>query len=238
MVEQALQVSSLSAGYGATSVLTQVSFSVRSGEVLLVLGRNGSGRSTLLKAIMGLIPSQGSVRLRGLACENLPTHQRVRQGLGYVPETRDIFPTLTVEQNLNLGRWQAAPPSPPMPMESTLNMPGSDILRQRGGVLAGSLSGGEQQMLSLARTLVAQPRVVLADEPSEGLAPQRVAQVAQHLQATVRSGTAWVLVEQKLQWAMPLAHRVLVLGRGQVVFEGSPSQLQAHRSVWQDWILS
>lgn len=238
MVEPALQVSGLSAWYGATPVLREVSFSLLPGEVLLVLGRNGSGRSTLLKAIMGLISSQGSVRLQGLACEHWPTHQRVRQGLGYVPETRDIFPTLTVEQNLNLGLWQSTAQWPPMQAEPSRNMPGWEVLRERRSVPAGSLSGGEQQMLSLARTLVAQPRVVLADEPTEGLAPQRVEQVAQHLQATVQSGTAWVLVEQKLQWALPRTHRVLVLGRGQVVFEGSPAQLQAHRTVWQDWILS
>ncbi len=235
MDEPALQVAQLRAGYGSMSVLRGVSLSVHPGQVLLVLGRNGSGRSTLLKALVGLIPSEGSIRLLGQPCEQWPTHRRVRQGLGYVPETRDVFPGLTVEQNLNLGRWQGGL-RVGSSFPRTQGLEASDILQQRLQVPAGQLSGGEQQLLSLARTLAAQPRVVLADEPTEGLAPTRVGQVAEQVQATARSGTAWVLVEQKLQWALPLAHRVVVLGRGEVVFEGSPDQLQSSSTLWRQWI--
>ncbi|WP_154048543.1 ABC transporter ATP-binding protein [Thiomonas intermedia] len=221
---RALEIEALHAGYGRVQVLRGVHLQVRAGELLLLLGRNGSGRSTLLKALMGLIPATGSARLDGRELLVLPAHRRARLGLGYVPEQREIFPRLSVRQNLLLGanpartdpgasRWNAATVQRLFP-----------ALTPRLGVSAQALSGGEQQMLALARALMGNPDLLLLDEPTEGLAPQRVAETAD-LAARLRSlGLGLLMVEQK-PWARALADRVVVLGDGRVQFEGPPRDL-------------
>lgn len=217
-----LDVRSLQAGYGPVQVLRGVHLQLRAGELLLVLGRNGSGRSTLLKSLMGLIPATGYASLAGQELLGLPAHRRARLGLGYVPEQREIFPRLSVRQNLLLGakparivpsRWNEA---------AVLSL--FPALAPRLHAPAQALSGGEQQMLAIARALMGNPDVLLLDEPTEGLAPQRVAATATLIQQLQEQGLGVLLVEQK-PWARELAGRVIVLGDGLTQFEGSPADI-------------
>jgi branched-chain amino acid transport system ATP-binding protein len=223
-----LKVEQLSVNYGAVRALDGVDFTLEPGPVLAVLGRNGSGRSTLARALMGLVPGQGRVQWRGRDLLGLPPHTIARCGVGYVPETRDVFALLTVEQNLQLGlgdrhriEWAYA----------TFSQ-----LKLRQHTLAGLLSGGEQQMLSLARSLMAQPDLLIVDEPTEGLAPHWVETVGQVLREQTSRGAAIVLMEQKLDLAPALADRLMVLGRGQVVFAGTLAALQGDPALQQTWL--
>lgn len=219
-----LEIQGLHAGYGPVQVLRGVHLHVRAGELLLVLGRNGSGRSTLLKALMGLIPATGSARLDGRELLAQPAHHRARLGLGYVPEQREIFPRLSVRQNLLLGAKPALTGPGASPWNETTVLSLFPALTPRLGVSAQVLSGGEQQMLAIARALMGNPDLLLLDEPTEGLAPQRVAATAD-LVARLRSlGLGLLVVEQK-PWARALADRVVVLGDGRVQFEGPPRDL-------------
>ena len=221
---RSLQIEALHTGYGRVQVLHGVHLQVRAGELLLVLGRNGSGRSTLFKALMGLIPATGSARLDGRELLALPAHHRARLGLGYVSEQREIFPRLSVRQNLLLGAKPAltGPGASPWNEATVLSL--FPALTPRLGVSAQALSGGEQQMLAIARALMGNPDLLLLDEPTEGLAPQRVAATAD-LVARLRSlGLGLLVVEQK-PWARALADRVVVLGDGRVQFEGPPRDL-------------
>jgi branched-chain amino acid transport system ATP-binding protein len=228
-----LQVRQLHAAYAATPVLRGVSLSLAPGEVVAMLGRNGSGRSTLVKTLMGLLPGQGEVCFKGQSVLGWPPHTLARLGLGYVPESRDIFPGLSVMQNLHLGekpgpgayRWTAE--------DLLARFP---LLRARQHISAGVLSGGEQQMLALGRTLMGHPDCLLIDEATEGLAPLIVDQIASCLQDLQRQGVAILLLDQKLKLAMRLAQRVLVLGRGRVVFESTPAELLRHRDVCRAWL--
>ena len=230
---QMLQIQNLSAGYGKSQVLQDVSLQVGPGELVALLGRNGSGRSTLAKAIMGLVPAQGSVVWRGQPLLGRTTFEIARAGLGYVPESRDVFPDLTVTQNLLLGqkpghtasRWSLDDMFALFPQ-----------LQQRAHVKAGVLSGGEQQMLTLCRTLMGNPELILIDEPTEGLAPQLVAQVATFLGTLQARGVSVLLIEQKLSIALQVASRCLVMGQGRVVFEGSPTALTANPALCQEWL--
>lgn len=233
----ALEVSGLQARYGSLQVLQGVGFHVAPGEILSVLGRNGAGRSTLLRALMGLLPTRGTIRLQGRSIESLATHERARAGLAYVPETRDVFPTLTVEQNLRLG-WR-----PPTGHATSCAKwtPGHLLerfpaLALRRKLPAAALSGGEQQMLTLSRSLLAQPRVWLVDEPTEGLSPRMTAAVQDLLKDVARSGCAVVLVEQKLTLALDISERCLVLGRGEIVFDGSTRALAQTPEVAREWL--
>lgn len=226
-----LTVQGLSVNHGAVQALRSVDFCVPPGQVLTVLGRNGSGRSTLARALMGLTPAQGRVLWMGQDLLGLEPHQIARLGVGYVPETRDVFSLLSVEQNLQLG---------------LRGKPGRDRiawayeqfpqLHARRQTLAGLLSGGEQQMLSLIRSLLARPRLLIVDEPAEGLAPQMVQAVAHLMRQQVKAGTAIVLMEQKLDLALDLADRVLLLGRSEVVFEGTPEQLLGAKVLRERWL--
>ena len=228
-----LELRDVHAGYGATPVLHGVSFTVAPGEIVALLGRNGSGRSTTAKAVMGLVPSRGTIAWNGQSLQGRPVFEIARAGVGYVPEQRDVFPALTVHQNLLLGvkpgagrgRWTAEDMYGLFPP-----------LRQRQHTEAGVLSGGEQQMLALGRTLMGDPRLILVDEPTEGLAPQIVAQVAAFLHTLRRQGVAVLLVEQKLALALDVADRCLVMGHGRIVFDGPPGSLRADAAVRREWL--
>lgn len=228
-----LQVQGLHAFYGKSHVLHGVDFQVGDGEILALLGRNGSGRSTTAKAIMGLVQAHGSVQWQGKEILGKKPYQIAQLGIGYVPENRDIFPRLTVHQNLMLGeksnrrnpRWTFGDMYQLFPR-----------LRERMDVEAGVLSGGEQQMLTLCRTLMGDPDLVIIDEPTEGLAPKIVELVAGFLQALRARGLSVLLVEQKLTIAMHISDRCLVMGHGSVVFEGTPAALQANAVVRKEWL--
>jgi branched-chain amino acid transport system ATP-binding protein len=228
-----LEVQDLHAYYGKSHILQGVSFSVGAGEIVSLLGRNGVGRSTTCKAVMGEVRPQGSIRFAGQEIAGLSAHRIARRGIGYVPENRDVFPTLSVHQNLLLGvkgrsaqgRWR---------LEDMFEL--FPNLRERRDVPAGALSGGEQQMLTMCRTLMGDPELVMVDEPTEGLAPQMVARVADLLEEISRRGVAILLVEQKLTIALAISSRVYVLGHGRMVFEGTPADLRANDHIRKEWL--
>jgi branched-chain amino acid transport system ATP-binding protein len=228
-----LAVSDLHAFYGKSHILRSVSLRVDEGEIVSLLGRNGVGRSTTIKAIMGDVQATGSVRFRDEEIGGLPPYVIARKGLGYVPENRDIFPTLTVRQNLLLGvknmrragRWT---------MDDMFGM--FPALRQRADNPGGVLSGGEQQMLTICRTLMGDPDLIMIDEPTEGLAPMLVTQVADLLVQIAARGIAILLVEQKLTIALTISRRVYVMGHGRVVFEGTPADLTQNENVRKEWL--
>ncbi len=228
-----LEVENLHAFYGKSHVLHGVNFTVGEGEIVSLLGRNGSGRSTTAKAIMGLMPASGGVRWRGQSLLGLAPHDIARLGVGHVPENKDVFPRLTVHQNLMLGQKRAG---------ARARWGFDDMyalfprLRERQHVAAGVLSGGEQQMLTLCRTLMGDPALVLIDEPTEGLAPQVVEQVAVFLQTLKSERISMLLIEQKLTIALDISDRVLVMGHGEVVFNGSPAEFSCQPDVRREWL--
>ena len=228
-----LRVQGLNAFYGKSHVLHGVDFQVGDGEILALLGRNGSGRSTTAKAIMGLVDAQGSVQWNGQEVLGKKPYQIAQLGLGYVPENRDIFPRLTVHQNLMLGEKSGAK-NPRWSFEDMDTL--FPRLRERAQVEAGLLSGGEQQMLTLCRTLMGDPDLVIIDEPTEGLAPKIVELVAGFLQALRARGLSVLLIEQKLTIAMQISDSCLVMGHGSVVFQGTPSALQSNAAVRKEWL--
>ena len=227
-----LEIRDLHGYYGKSHVLHGVNLDVGEGEIVSLLGRNGVGRSTTVKAVMGLVQATGSIRFKGQSILGLPAFRIAHLGLGYVPENRDIFPTLSVEQNLLLGekagkasRWHIDDMYQMFPR-----------LHERRHVAAGVLSGGEQQMLTLCRTLMGDPDLIMIDEPTEGLAPKVVELVAQYLQALKERGISVLLVEQKLAIALDISQRVFVMGRGTIVFEGTPQQLRESPAVRKEWL--
>ncbi len=233
MATTMLIVTNLHAYYGKSHILQGVNFHINEGEIVSLLGRNGVGRSTTCKAIMGEVTPTGFILFKSKQICGLKAHQIAHLGIGYVPENRDIFPTLTVRQNLTLG------------MKSTRETRRWNIdtmfelfpnLRERADVPGGALSGGEQQMLAMCRTLMGDPDLIMVDEPTEGLAPQMVAKVADLLAEIARRGVAILLVEQKLTIALTIANRVYVMGHGQMVFEGTPNDLRNNDQVRQDWL--
>lgn len=231
-----LTIRNLHAGYGASQVVRGVDADIAAGEIVAVLGRNGSGRSTLAKALMGLVPWQGQVHWKGKTLAGRRTFEIARLGIGYVPESRDVFSGLSVRQNLLLGRKGAIGAAPHDPgFEDLFRL--FPALRARQHVDAAVLSGGEQQMLSLCRTLVGAPELVIVDEPTEGLAPALVQQVGACLQEQRRRGMSVLLIEQKLAIALAISDRVLVMGGGVIVFEGTPQQLRRAPAVLQEWLL-
>ena len=234
-----LRVQSLHAYYAKSHVLHGVDLEVRAGEIVALLGRNGSGRSTLVKSIMGLVTAHGSVQWQGRELLGLRTYEIAQAGLGYVPENRDIFPALTVQQNLIMGeqpRRRLAPPGGHSAWTHADMYRLFAPLKERQHTPAGVLSGGEQQMLTLCRTMMGQPQLVMIDEPTEGLAPRIVDQVAQFLLTLRQRGVSVLLVEQKLTIALEVATRVVVMGHGQVVFEGSPAQLKSRTDIRREWL--
>jgi len=228
-----LNIQSLHAWYGKSHVLHGVNFMVRPGEIVALLGRNGSGRSTCANAVMGMVHAEGSVRFKDQDLLGRKPFEIAHMGLGYVPESRDVFPRLTVQQNLLLGqkgrgrgsRWT---------MDDMYAM--FPRLKERCAIEAGLLSGGEQQMLTLCRTLMGDPDCILIDEPTEGLAPKIVEQVGQYLTRLKERGIAVLLIEQKLTIAMDISDRVLVMGHGAIVFEGTPDALRANAQVRKEWL--
>lgn len=236
-----LQIESLHACYGNVHVLNGVSFSVLPGEIVTILGRNGSGRSTTCKAIMGLLtPSSGSVRLGERELAGCPAHEIARRGIGFVPEDRQIFRNLTVAENLEIG---VKPPATVTERRSNYHSWSVEELydvfprlRERSKVKAGFLSGGEQQMLTLFRTLLGNPLAILIDEPTEGLAPKVVDALAVTIEEMKRRGLAVILLEQKLAMAMRLTDRVLVMGRGEIVFSGTVEAFNADEDVRKRWL--
>jgi branched-chain amino acid transport system ATP-binding protein len=229
-----LEVRELHAFYGKSHVLHGVTLDVREGEIVSLLGRNGVGRSTTVKAIMGQVAARGEVRFRGEAIAGLKPYEIARRGIGYVPEDRAIFADLTVRQNLELGRKSARGTNGAFCIDDACEL--FPVLRERANTLAGVLSGGEQQMLTLCRTLMGDPKLAMIDEPTEGLAPKIVELVARFLEAVRARGIPILLVEQKLAIALDISERVYVLGHGRVVFEGTPAQLRAAHAVRKEWL--
>ncbi len=228
-----LTVTDLHAYYGKSHILHGVDLQVNGGEIVSLLGRNGVGRSTTVKAIMGDVRAHGSVRFRDEEVCGLPPYVIARKGLGYVPENRDIFPTLTVRENLMLG-MKSARRAGRWSIDDMFGLFPS--LRERADNPGAVLSGGEQQMLTMCRTLMGDPHLIMIDEPTEGLAPLLVKQVADLLVEIAQRGIAILLVEQKLTIALKISSRVYVMGHGRVVFHGSPSDLAANESVRKEWL--
>ena len=228
-----LEVQNLHAYYGKSHILQGVDMYVDAGEVVSLLGRNGVGRSTTVKAIMGEVPPQGSIKFKDYDIAGLPSYRIARLGLGYVPENRDIFPDLTVGQNLMLGIKDPRRPGK-WRLEDMLRM--FPNLGARADTAAGVLSSGEQQMLTICRTLMGEPELIMIDEPTEGLAPIIVQRVGDLIAEIARRGVAILLVEQKLSVALRISHRVYVMGRGRIVFEGTPAEVTANRAVRREWL--
>ena len=228
-----LRLSDLHAFYGKSHVLRGVTLDVAPGEIVALLGRNGAGRSTTAKAVMGLVDTAGGIAWKGRSLAGLAPCQVARRGIGYVPENRDIFPGLTVHQNLMLGQ-KAGARAPRWSFGDMYAL--FPRLRERQHTPGGVLSGGEQQMLALCRSLMGDPELMIVDEPTEGLAPQVVRQVADCLLALRARGLAVLLIEQKLTIALEISQRCAVMGHGRVVFEGTPAQLQADATVRREWL--
>lgn len=230
-----LEVTDLHAYYGKSHILQGVNMSIGDGEIVALLGRNGVGRSTTCKAVMGEVPPTGSVKFKGQEVAGKKAFEIANMGIGYVPENRDIFPGLTTRQNLVLGlkpgqkdgagRWS---------MQDMFDL--FSNLNERADVEASVLSGGEQQMLTMCRTLMGDPDFIMIDEPTEGLSPQMTTKVGELLQEIARRGISTLLVEQKLAIAMDIAHRIYVMGHGKVVFEGTPDELRARDDVRKEWL--
>jgi branched-chain amino acid transport system ATP-binding protein len=234
-----LQIENLHAFYGKSHVLHGVTLQVQPGEIVSLLGRNGSGRSTTVKTVMGLVDGQGSVRWKDREVLGAPAYEIAHLGLGYVPENRDIFPNLMVHQNLLLGqkrkgngtgkgggaRWSFDDMYELFPR-----------LKERQHTEAGVLSGGEQQMLTLCRTLMGDPDLIMIDEPTEGLAPKIVELVAEYLKELKRRGVSVLLVEQKLTIALAISQRCYVMGHGRIVFEGTPDDLRNNAYIRKEWL--
>ena len=230
-----LEVTDLNAYYGKSHILRGVNLNIASGEIVSLLGRNGVGRSTTCKAIMGEVEPIGSVKLKGSELAGKKAFEIAKLGLGYVPENRDIFPGLTTRQNLQLGikgrqditnsRWS---------IDDMFDL--FENLKNRADVDASFLSGGEQQMLTMCRTLMGDPEVIMIDEPTEGLSPQMTTRVADLLNEISSRGVSILLVEQKLSIAMKISHRVYVMGHGQIVFEGTPAELEKRDDIRKEWL--
>lgn len=228
-----LEVQDLHAYYGKSHILQGVDMRIGDGEVVSLLGRNGVGRSTTVKAIMGEVPPHGIITFKGQNIAGLPSYKIAHLGLGYVPEHRDIFPGLTVRQNLLLGVKDTRRPGKWKPDDMLEMFPN---LKERADTAAGVLSGGEKQMLTICRTLMGDPELVMIDEPTEGLAPLIVQQVGDLLAEIANRGVSILLVEQKLSIAMRISHRVYVMGHGRIVFEGTPENLKANQAVRKEWL--
>ena len=228
-----LKVDQLHAYYGKSHVLHGVNFHVAPGEIVALLGRNGSGRSTTAKAIMGMVHAEGSVDWKGQSLLGRKPFEIAHLGLGYVPESRDIFPGLTVQQNLLLGQKGAGKASRWSFDDMYAMFP---RLKEREHTEAGVLSGGEQQMLTLCRTLMGDPDLIMIDEPTEGLAPKIVELVGEYLQRLKQRDISVLLIEQKLTIAMHISDRALVMGHGSIVFDGTPADLRADAGTRKEWL--
>jgi branched-chain amino acid transport system ATP-binding protein len=230
-----LEVEGLHAHYDKSHILHGVTLGVAPGEIVCLLGRNGVGKSTTLKSLMGLVaPSAGTVRFKGVSLGGLPPHRIARRGLGYVPEERRIFPTISVKENLLMGIKAGRAAGGGWTLERVYEF--FPRLRERAAQRAGTLSGGEQQMLTIARTLMGNPELLLVDEPTEGLAPMIVEQVERILTEIHRAGTPILLVEQSMETALALAQRVYVMSKGRIVFSGRMKELEANDEVRKQYL--
>jgi branched-chain amino acid transport system ATP-binding protein len=228
-----LHIENLHAFYGKSHVLHGVHFGVGEGEIVALLGRNGSGRSTTAKSIMGMVESTGDVIWKGQHIVGRKPYEIAHLGIGYVPENRDIFPKLTVHQNLMLGQKNARQKGR-WGFDDMYGM--FPRLRERQHTEAGVLSGGEQQMLTLCRTLMGDPELIIIDEPTEGLAPKIVELVAEYLKVLKSRGVSVLLIEQKLTIALSISDRALVMGHGSIVFEGTPETLRSDAYIRKEWL--
>jgi branched-chain amino acid transport system ATP-binding protein len=228
-----LEIENLHAYYGKSHILQGISLRVGEGEIVSLLGRNGAGRSTTIKTIMGEVTPVGSIRFKNERIDGLKPHQIARRGLGYVPEDRAIFPSLTVHENLLLG-MKPAQAAGRWTMEDMFEL--FPMLRERAQAPGGVLSGGEQQMLTICRTLMGDPDLIMVDEPTEGLAPMLVNLVRELLEKIAARGIAILLIEQKLTIALNISRRLYVMGQGQIVFEGTPQDLRTNQAVRKDWL--
>jgi branched-chain amino acid transport system ATP-binding protein len=230
-----LEVEDLHAHYDKSHILHGVHLTIGAGEIVSLLGRNGSGRSTTLKTIMGLVrPSAGAVRLDGVDLAGVRAFRIARAGLAYVPEEREIFANLTVDENMRIGMQAARPGAPAWTPDQMYGY--FSHLRERRHTQAGMLSGGEQQMLTICRTLMGDPDLIMVDEPTEGLAPKMVDLVRALLENVSRRGVAILLIEQKLTIALAISHRLYVMGHGHIVFEGTPQDLLVNEAVRKEWL--
>lgn len=228
-----LQVKDLHAYYGKSHIIQGISFDIGEGEIVSLLGRNGVGRSTSIKAIMGQVAHTGSIKYRGREISGLESYQIARLGIGYVPENRDIFPDLTTRQNLQMGEKKAGKHGR-WSIDDLFGI--FPLLRERADFPGGVLSGGEQQLLTICRTLMGDPDLVMIDEPTEGLAPKLVEQIANLLEEIAKRGISILLVEQKLTIALKITNRVLVMGHGELVFEGTPDDLRQNEQIRSEWL--
>ena len=229
-----LKVEGLQARYGRSQVLHDISIDAAPGEITCILGRNGVGKSTTLKCIMGLLtPNAGSVRYDGTAITGWPAYAVARSGIGYVPEERLIFPNLTVAENLSMGIWRRSGEAPGA-IERVLGY--FPRLKDRFRARGNTLSGGEQQMLSIGRALMSQPKLLLVDEPTEGLAPVIVQALERTLAALAADGMSVLVVESKLAVARRIAARIYVMAKGRTVFHGTPAELQENHAVRREYL--
>ena len=228
-----LEVKDLHAYYGRSHILQGVNLQVGNGEIVSLLGRNGVGRSTACKTIMGLVPPEGTITYQGEIISGLKPHAIARKGIGFVPEDRWIFPGLTVLQNLQLGS-KSRTPKGRWSIDDVFEL--FPKLGERSNVQGGLISGGEQQMLTICRTLMGDPNFIMIDEPTEGLAPKMVEQVGRLIEEIAQRGISVLLVEQKLNIALKISQRLYIMGHGQIVFEGSPDDLKADDSARKEWL--
>jgi len=228
-----LVVDEITASYGTTTVLRDISLSVNDGEVVSLIGRNGAGKTTTLRAILGiLIPERGRVRFRGEDITDMPEYRTTRKGIRYVPEDKQIFPDLTVTENLEMG--QVSGGEPLFTIEDVFER--FPRLRERQGQKGSQLSGGEQQMLAIARALLSETEILLLDEPTEGLAPQIIADVLDIIEALSSEGITVLLVEQNIKAALTVANRHHIIDKGQIVYEGTSDELVADEDVQQQYL--
>jgi branched-chain amino acid transport system ATP-binding protein len=228
-----LEVEDLHAYYGKSHILQGISFRVANAEIVSLLGRNGAGRTTTIRTIMGQVRATGAIHFNGERIDGLKPHEIARRGLGYVPEDREIFPELTVRENLLLGlkpgrrrsRWS---------LDDMFDI--FPLLRERADAPGAVLSGGEQQMLAICRTLMGDPELLMVDEPTEGLAPMMVRLVRELLEKIAARGVSILMIEQKLTIALAISHRLYVMGHGRIVFEGSPQALRGNDAVRKEWL--
>ena len=228
-----LSVRNLHAYYGKSHVLQGVNMDVEKGQVTALLGRNGVGRSTTVKAIMGEVKPQGEIRFNGKNIVGWPNYRIAHAGLGYVPENRDIFPLMSVRDNLLLGIKDVKNPGK-WSIDDMLDL--FPNLKERADTQAGFLSGGEKQMLTICRTLMGDPELIMIDEPTEGLAPKIVAQLGELMAQIARQGVSILLVEQKLSIALKISQRVYVMGHGEIVYSGTPEDFKERDDIRCEWL--
>lgn len=230
-----LSLQGVHAHYGKSHILHGIDLSIGRGEVVSLLGRNGAGRSTTMKSIMGLVDvTGGRIAIEGRDITNKRPFEIARAGLAFVPEEREVFANLTVDENLRMGEQPKRGDAPHWTAAQMFEY--FPRLKERINTRAGNLSGGEQQMLTMCRSLLGNPKVMLIDEPTEGLAPKIVEVIADVIRDIHKRGVSVVLVEQKLTIALKVSTRVSVMGHGRIVFEGPPAQLHERQDVVQEWL--